>query len=78
MSKNGDVCVMVMTHPPQDLGVTGIQMGGVKRVENRFLYNQFNDKLEKILEQPSYCKALQQRSYKQFLDYLFLVWSPGT
>ncbi|KAL5493183.1 hypothetical protein EMCRGX_G014321 [Ephydatia muelleri] len=60
----------------QDLGVTGIQMGGVKRVENRFLYNQFNDKLEKILEQPSYCKALQQRSYKQFLDYLFLVWSP--
>ena len=61
----------------QDLGITGLQMVGVKRLENRFLYNRFNVKLENILEQPSYSKMLHQRSYKQFLDYLFLVWSPG-
>ena len=39
--------------------------------------HRFNSKLRVVLECEAYKSALQQGSYKQLLDYLYLVWQPG-
>lgn len=58
----------------QDLGVSGIQVTGVVRVENRVLYNQFTDRLKTLLEKEPLASS---SSYKKLLNYLFLIWKPG-
>ena len=57
--------------------MTGMQVTGVVRVENRVLYNRFNDRLNTLLEREPYVAMVQKHSYKQLLDYLFLIWKPG-
>ncbi len=56
-------------------GVSGVEVTGVIKVENRFQYTRFNDKLKLELEKEVFSSL---SSWKSLLDYLFIVWQPGS
>ncbi|XP_019851716.1 PREDICTED: leucine-rich repeat-containing protein 9-like [Amphimedon queenslandica] len=56
-------------------GITHLNIKSVLRIENSLLHNQFMDTLRSLLE----AKSLSPKTaFRDLLDYLFIVWSPGT
>ncbi len=47
----------------------------VTKVENRLQYTKFNNKLQVELQRDEFASL---PSWKTLLDYLFIVWEPGT
>ena len=54
--------------------VTGVEVTGVTKVENRLQFMRFNEKMKGELEKDTFSSL---PSWKTLLDYLFLVWEPG-
>ena len=76
----------------ESLGINGLEVTEVTRVENRLLFNRyvsnqlnclttipirFNDKLKSILDKEPYSSMTSTQLYKKMVDYLFLVWQEG-
>ncbi len=56
-------------------GVSGVEVTGIVKVENRLQYTRFNDKMKVELKREVFSSL---SSWKSLLDYLFIVWQPGS
>ena len=69
------LCIHPFICPFQSQSITSLNIKQIIRVENRFLHNCFMESLRSVLETQTHTFS-SKSTYRDLLDYLFLIWTP--